>query len=57
MPEPPSEEEPFKRAKTDKDRETFLSSAGAWKGIVDVDQFLRDIDESRRIIRPPVQLD
>ena len=46
-----------RKTKEETDREAFLSSAGAWKGIVDVDQFLRDIEESRRIIRPPVELD
>ena len=44
------------RAKTEVDREAFLSSAGGWRGLVDVDQFLKDIEESRRLTRPPVEL-
>ncbi len=45
-----------KRTKTEADREAFLSSAGGWRGLVDVDQFLQDLDESRRLTRPPVEL-
>ena len=44
------------RGKTEADREAFLSSAGGWRGLVDVDQFLKDIEESRRLTRPPVEL-
>lgn len=36
-----------------KDNELFLSSAGGWKGIVDVDKFLRDNEESRKISTSP----
>ena len=44
-------------ASSEKDADAFLSSAGAWKGNVDVDQFLKDIYESRdRPSRPPVEL-
>jgi hypothetical protein len=45
-----------KRKRTEADREAFLSSAGGWVGLVDVDQFLEDLDESRRLTRPPVEL-
>jgi hypothetical protein len=38
-----------KRAKTDVDREAFLSPAGGWQGNMDVDKFLRDNEESRRL--------
>jgi hypothetical protein len=57
VPEPPSDEKPFKRIKTDKDRKAFLSAAGSWKGLFDLDQFLKDLGESRRTSRPPVELD
>lgn len=44
------------RKKTAADREAFLSSLGGWKG-VDVDQFLKDNEESRQLnTRPPVEL-
>mgnify|MGYP002389885841 FL=1 len=44
------------RKKTQADREAFLSSLGGWKG-VDVDQFLKDNEESRQLnTRPPVEL-
>ncbi len=43
-------------ARIEADRQAFLSSAGGWKGNVDVEQFLRDLEESRRIVRPPVEL-
>ena len=42
--------------RTAADLKAFRSSAGGWKGIVDVDKFLHDIDESRRLSRPPVEL-
>ncbi len=46
-----------KRAKTRADHEAFLSSAGSWKGIVDTDNLVADIYESRRrSSRPPVEL-
>ena len=41
---------------TKADDDAFLSTAGGWKGNVDVEQFLKDIEESRRITRPPVEL-
>ena len=45
-----------RRTKTKADYEAFLASAGGWKD-VDVDSFLNDNDESRRIsTRPPVEL-
>jgi len=46
-----------KRTVSKEDYEAFLASAGGWKGNVDVDKFLRDNEESRRIsTRPPVVL-
>lgn len=47
---------PRRRTKTKEDYEAFLASAGGWKD-VDVDSFLNDNYESRRIsTRPPVEL-
>lgn len=40
---------------TDEDDEAFLSAAGGWSD-VDIDEFLKDIYESRRSSRPPVDL-
>ena|SRR5688572_32433739 len=46
-----------RRARTPADREAFLSSAGGWKGNVDVDKFLEDNYDSRsRSSRPPIDL-
>jgi hypothetical protein len=45
-----------RRAKT-ADIEAFLSSAGGWRGLVDVDRFKEDNAASRRLSsRPPVEL-
>lgn len=57
-PAPRSTKRPTRRrAKTKADHEAFLASAGSWKGIVDVDQLIDDIYESRRrSSRPPVEL-
>ena len=52
----PARKRRSRRARTAADLEAFRSSAGGWKGIVDVDKFLNDIDESRRLSRPPVEL-
>jgi len=42
---------------TKEDDEAFLASAGGWKGLGDVDQFLKDNAKSRSISsRPPVEL-
>jgi len=44
------------RAKTQADYEAFRSAAGSWK-VVDADQLIADIYESRRLSsRPPVEL-
>ena len=43
------------RTYSKEDDEAFLASAGGWKDF-DLEKFLRDIDESRRISRPPVEL-
>ena len=46
-----------RRPKTEADRQAFLSSAGGWKDLVDTDQLIADIYESRRASsRPPVEL-
>jgi hypothetical protein len=48
---------PRRRKPSEKDVEAFLASAGSWKDNVDVDQFLKDVYESRdRPSRPPVEL-
>lgn len=45
------------RRKTEADYEAFRSAAGSWNGLIDVDQFIKDIYASRRSsIRPPVEL-
>ncbi len=44
------------KAHTKADYEAFLSSAGSWRGNVDVEKFHRDLEESRRLTRPPVDL-
>ncbi|HEY8283980.1 MAG TPA: hypothetical protein VIJ28_06300 [Chloroflexota bacterium] len=42
---------------TEAEIQTFLSSAGSWKGIVDTEKLKQDIQESRRMSsRPPVKL-
>lgn len=46
---------PRRRHKTRADYEAFLASAGSWAD-VDIDAFLRDIYDSRRSSRPPVEL-
>jgi hypothetical protein len=43
------------RARTAADWAAFRSAAGSWKDF-DLDKFLSDIEESRRLSRPPVQL-
>jgi hypothetical protein len=46
----------IKAARTDADYAAFRAAAGGWKD-VDVDRFLADNQESRRIsTRPPVEL-
>lgn len=45
------------RKRTQEGREAFLSAAGSWKGLVDADQLIADIYESRNMsIKPPVDL-
>ena len=43
-------------APTPEDREAFLSSFGAWHGLVDVDRLKRDLDASRKLSRPAPRL-
>lgn len=45
-----------RRAPTETDRQAFLSSAGAWVGLVDGEQLKRDLAESQKLTRPPVEL-
>jgi antitoxin (DNA-binding transcriptional repressor) of toxin-antitoxin stability system len=35
------------RRRTEADREAFLRAAGSWEGIVEVDELIRDVYESR----------
>lgn len=44
-----------RRVVTKEDDEAFLSAAGGWAD-VDIDSFLKDIYESRKSSRPPVEL-
>jgi hypothetical protein len=44
------------RGKTEADHQAFRSSAGAWRGNVDVDKFLEELEESRRLTTPPVEV-
>ncbi len=46
---------PRRGAVTKEDDEAFLSAAGGWAD-VDIDSFLKDIYESRKSSRPPVEL-
>jgi antitoxin (DNA-binding transcriptional repressor) of toxin-antitoxin stability system len=39
--------------KTEADRAAFRSAAGGWKGLIDIDQFINDIHESRWITGKP----
>jgi prevent-host-death family protein len=46
-----------RRAPTPADREAFLATAGAWRGLVDTAQLKADLAASRRLSsRPPVEL-
>ena len=44
-----------KRVKTEADWEAFRSAAGSWKDF-DLDRFFADLEDSRRLTRPPVKL-
>lgn len=45
------------RKRTKEGREAFLAAAGSWDGLVDADQLIADIYESRRnSMNPPVDL-
>lgn len=46
---------PIRRVVTREDDEAFLSAAGGWAD-VDIDTFLKDVYESRKSSRPPVEL-
>ncbi len=46
-----------RRQVSEAERRAFLSTAGGWEGLIDVDEFLEEIYESRRRPpRPPVDL-
>lgn len=46
-----------RRARAQADYDTFLATAGGWKGLVDGDKLLADINESRELsTKPPVEL-
>jgi hypothetical protein len=46
------------RELSEAERRAFLTTAGGWKGLLDVDRFIEDNYESRRIsTRPPVDLE
>jgi hypothetical protein len=53
---PVAPRKPRRRSPTDADREAFLSAFGSWKGIVDVDRLRADLEESRKLSRPPAEL-
>jgi GGDEF domain-containing protein len=43
------------RERSEAERQAFLATAGRWEGLIDVDEFLEDVHESRRLPpRPPV---
>lgn len=47
-----------RRPLTEAEHEAFRRTAGGWEGIIDVDEFLNDVRESRRLpARPPVDLE
>ena len=41
---------------TDEQRRALLSSIGSWRGLIDAEQFKREIKEARSSNRPPVEL-
>jgi hypothetical protein len=43
------------RVKTEADWEAFRSAAGSWKDF-DLDKFFADLEDSRRLTRPPADL-
>ncbi len=45
-----------KAPSNDASKGAFERAAGAWKGVVDTDQLLKDFRESRRIRTPEVRL-
>jgi hypothetical protein len=55
-PVPSAKKQEGRRVKTKEDWEAFMSSFGSWKDF-DLDQFLRDIEASRRIPSRPIVLD
>ena len=52
---PVTSAKPRRRVVTREDDEAFLSAAGGWAD-VDIDTFLKDVYESRKSSRPPVEL-
>jgi hypothetical protein len=49
--------EPFKKKDDEEARAAFERSAGSWEGLLDFDEFLSDLRESRKRGRPPIDLD
>lgn len=48
---------PARPALSDAEHRAFLATAGGWEGLIDVDEVLQDVHESRQLPpRPPVDL-
>lgn len=45
-----------RREMTDEDRAAVLTAVGSWKGLVDPDELVRELDRARSDDRPPVNL-
>ncbi len=45
------------RGRIQTDDEAFLSAAGSWKGLIDPDEFMKQVREGRSSNRPPIVLD
>lgn len=57
LPFPPKSDQHSGREKSREDYEAFISSAGGWSGLVDGDNLIENIHESRRrSIKPPAKL-
>ena len=57
MPVASASERQMQQEKTEADYEAFLSAAGSWNGLIDPDELIADIYESRKLsTKPPVEL-
>lgn len=57
LPSDPAGDAPSRPKPSEAERQAFLATAGGWSGLIDVDEFLEDVQESRRLPpRPPVDL-